>query len=181
MPVPCQVAQVKTEAVDGYKALQIGFQAKKPVNINKPEAGHAKKAGITPCRYLREVVVDDIESFTLGQEIKADIFSAGEKVDIVGVSKGKGFNGTIVRWNHQRGPMSHGSKNHRRPATAGPKGPARVFKGKKSPGRLGGEQVTVQNLEIVRVDNERGLILVKGAIPGPKEGLVLIKSSVKSV
>ena len=178
---PCQVAQIKNEAVDGYTALQIGYQAKKPVSIKKPESGHAKKAGITPCRYLKEVVVDDIGEYQLGQEIKADIFSAGEKVDIVGVSKGKGFAGTIKRWNDSRGPMSHGSKSHRRPASAGAKGPARVFKGKHSPGRLGGEKVTVQNLEIVKIDNERGLILVKGAVPGPKEGLLLIKSSVKSV
>ena len=122
----------------------------------------------------------DVDQFQAGQELKVDLFEQGEKVDISGISKGKGFAGTIKRWNFQRGPMGHGSKNHRRPASAGAKGPARVFKGKKSPGRMGGEKVTIQNLEIVKVDVERNMLLVKGAVPGPKHGLLIIKSAVKA-
>lgn len=177
---PCQVAQVKTSATDGYEAVQIGYGAVKPVDLVKPQAGHFGKAGIAPCRYLREMKVADAGSFEAGQEMKVDVFAAGEKVDICGISKGKGFAGTIKRWNYQRGPMAHGSKNHRRPASAGAKGPARVFKGKKSPGRMGGEKVTIQNLEIVKVDLENNMLLVKGAVPGPKHGLLIIKSAVKA-
>lgn len=178
---PCVVAQIKTTDNEGYEAVQIGYETKKAVNVNKPEAGHAKKAGISPCRYLKEIEVDNIADYQLGQEIKVDIFAEGEKVDISGTSKGKGFAGTIKRWNHRRGPMSHGSKNHRRPASAGAKGPARVFKGKLSPGRMGGERVSIQNLEIVKIDPERNLLLVKGAVPGPSKGMLLIRSAVKSV
>lgn len=178
---PCQVAQIKTKDNDGYEAVQIAFDPIKPSNVTKPQSGHAVKATVPVCRYLREIKVDDLASFELGQEIKADIFSDGEKIDVTGISKGKGFAGTIKRWNHSRGPMGHGSKSHRRPASAGAKGPARVFKGKKSPGHMGHERVTIQNLEIVRVDPERDLILVKGAVPGPKKGMVILKSSVKSV
>lgn len=175
---PCLVSQVKTAATDGYDAVQIGYgAAKKP---SKPVAGHFAKSGIPALRYLREMRVSDAAEYQPGQEIKADLFAAGEKIDVEGTSKGKGFAGTIKRWNFHRGPMGHGSKNHRRPASAGPKGPARVFKGKKSPGRMGGERVTVQNLEIVRVDVDRNMILVKGAVPGPKRGLVVVKSAVKA-
>jgi large subunit ribosomal protein L3 len=175
---PCLVSQVKTAATDGYEAVQIGYgAAKKP---SKPVAGHFAKSGVPALRYLREMRVSDAAEYQPGQEIKADIFAAGEKIDVEGTSKGKGFAGTIKRWNFQRGPMGHGSKNHRRPASAGAKGPARIFKGKKSPGRLGGEKVTVQNLEIVRVDVDRNMILVKGAVPGPKRGLVVVKSAVKA-
>jgi large subunit ribosomal protein L3 len=176
---PCQVAQVKTAENDGYEAIQIAFDPIKPSRVTKPQSGHAAKASVPVSRYLREERVKSAADFKAGQEIKADIFSAGDKVDIVGVSKGKGFAGTIKRWNDSRGPMSHGSKSHRRPASAGPKGPARVFKGKHSPGHLGHERVTVQNLEIVRVDANRDLILVKGAVPGPKLGMLILKSSVK--
>ena len=138
------------------------------------------KSGITPLRYLREMRVADASAYQTGQELKVDIFAAGEKVDVEGTSKGKGFAGTIKRWHFHQGPMSHGSKNHRRPASSGAKGPARTFKGKHAPGQMGGNRVTVQNLEIVRVDVERNLLLVKGAVPGPKKGLVYVKSAVKS-
>lgn len=175
---PCVVSQVKTAETDGYEAVQIGYGALK--HGTKPQVGHFAKTGVTPLRYLREMRVESAAEYQPGQELKADIFAAGEKIDVEGTSKGKGFAGTIKRWNFTRGPMSHGSKNHRRPASAGAKGPARTFKGKHSPGHMGGERVTVQNLEIVRVDADKNLILVKGAIPGPKKGLVYVKSAVKS-
>ena len=177
---PCRIAQIKTMENDGYTAIQLGFGAIKPVNVNKPSKGHTDKAGIDPVKYLREIRTKDISAFNVGDTITVDVFAEGENVDVSGVSKGKGFAGTIKRWNFQRGPMGHGSKNHRRPASAGAKGPARVFKGKKSPGRMGGEKVTIQNLEIVKVDVERNMLLVKGAVPGPKHGLLIIKSAVKA-
>lgn len=177
---PCHIAQIKTEENDGYQAVQLGFDPKKAVNVIKAEAGHAKKADIPVCRFLREVRVDDLSGYELGGEVNADIFEAGEIIDVSGISKGKGFAGTIKRYGHRRGPSAHGSKNHRRPASAGAKGPARVFKGKKSPGRMGGDSITVQNLEIVKIDSERQLMLVRGAVPGPKGGMVVIKSSVKA-
>lgn len=175
---PCVISQIKTAANDGYEAVQIGYGALK--QGTKPQVGHFAKSDIAPLRYLREMRVEDAAAYEPGQELKADIFEAGEIIDVEGTSKGKGFAGTIKRWNFQRGPMSHGSKNHRRPASSGAKGPARTFKGKKTPGRMGGARVTVQNLEVVRVDVERNMILVKGAVPGPKKGLVYIKSAVKS-
>ncbi len=175
---PCVISQIKTAANDGYEAVQIGYGALK--QGTKPQVGHFAKSDIAPLRYLREMRVEEASAYEPGQELKADIFEAGEKIDVEGTSKGKGFAGTIKRWNFQRGPMSHGSKNHRRPASSGAKGPARTFKGKKTPGRMGGARVTVQNLEVVRVDVERNMILVKGAVPGPKKGLVYIKSAVKS-
>jgi len=176
---PCIIAQVKTTATDGYEAVQIAYGSLKPVQVTKPQEGLFKKIGTAPRRYLRELKVEDASAYEAGAELKCDIFADGEKVDIVGTSKGKGFAGTIKRWNHSRGPMTHGSKNHRRPASAGAKGPARVFKGKHSPGRLGGERVTVQNLEIVKVDVERNLLLIKGAVPGPKQGFLMIKNAGK--
>lgn len=176
---PCVIAQVKTAATDGYEAVQIAYGNLKPVQVTKPQEGLFKKIGTAPRRYLRELKVEDASAYEVGAELKCDIFADGEKVDIVGTSKGKGFAGTIKRWNHSRGPMTHGSKNHRRPASAGAKGPARVFKGKHSPGRLGGERVTVQNLEIVKVDVERNLLLIKGAVPGPKQGFLMIKNAGK--
>ncbi|MBQ2734867.1 MAG: 50S ribosomal protein L3 [Clostridia bacterium] len=176
---PCVIAQVKTTATDGYEAVQIAYGNLKPVQVTKPQEGLFKKIGTAPRRYLRELKVEDASAYEVGAELKCDIFADGEKVDIVGTSKGKGFAGTIKRWNHSRGPMTHGSKNHRRPASAGAKGPARVFKGKHSPGRLGGERVTVQNLEIVKVDVERNLLLIKGAVPGPKQGFLMIKNAGK--
>ncbi|MBR6824742.1 MAG: 50S ribosomal protein L3 [Firmicutes bacterium] len=176
---PCYVAQIKTAATDGYEAIQIGYGDIKEVNCNKPQTGHCKAAGIKLVRYFRELRVENASEYQLGQELTVGCFADGEHVDITGISKGKGFAGTIKRWNHHRGPMTHGSKNHRRPASAGAKGPARVLKGKHSPGRLGGEKVTVQNLEVVKVDVERNVLLIKGAVPGPKEGLLYIRSSKK--
>ncbi len=176
---PCKVVQIKTEADDGYNAIQLGYGALKANQTNKPLAGHCEKAGLEPLKYLREIRMKDIASYQPGDSVSVEIFAAGETVDVSGISKGKGFAGTIKRWNQRRGPMGHGSKNHRRPASAGAKGPARVFKGKHSPGQLGGESVTVQNLEIVKIDSERNLMLIKGALPGPKRSMVLIKESRK--
>lgn len=175
---PCYISQVKTAATDGYEAVQIGYGEER--HATKPEQGHFAKYGVNVLRYVREMRVDDASEYQPGTELKADIFAEGEKVDIEGTSKGKGFAGTIKRWGHHRGPMGHGSKNHRRPASAGAKGPARVFKGKKSPGQMGGDRVTIQNLEVIRVDAEQNMIIVKGAVPGPKKGLVYVKSAVKA-
>ncbi|MCL2678633.1 MAG: 50S ribosomal protein L3 [Clostridiales bacterium] len=176
---PCAVVQLKTLANEGYEAVKLAFGAVSPNKLKKPALGQFKKLGVAPRRYLREIRVENSGAYQAGQEIKADIFAAGEIVDVTGCSKGKGFAGTIKRWNDQRGPMTHGSKNHRRPASAGAKGPARVFKGKHSPGRLGGERVTVKNLQIVKVDAARDLLLIRGALPGPKEGFLTIKSAGK--
>lgn len=178
---PCVVAQIKEETKDGYNAVQMGFGAIKSKNTTKAMKGHFSKAGATPLRFLREMRVESLDNYQPGQQIDVSVFEAGEIVDVSGISKGKGFAGTIKRWNFSRGPMAHGSKNHRRPASSGAKGPARTFKGKKSPGHMGGERVTVQNLEVVRVDAEKNLLLVKGAVPGPKKGLVLVKNAVKAV
>ncbi|MEN3005307.1 50S ribosomal protein L3 [Dehalobacterium formicoaceticum] len=178
---PCVIAQVKSEATDGYNAIQIGFGAVKNKNVTKAMKGHFAKADAAPVRFLREMRVDSPDTYQMGQNIDVSAFETGEKVDVVGISKGKGFAGTIKRWNFSRGPMAHGSKNHRRPASAGAKGPARTFKGKKSPGHMGGERVTIQNLEIIKVDLEKNLLLIKGAVPGPKKGLVMVKNAVKGV
>jgi len=177
---PCVIAQVKAEETDGYNAIQIGFGAIKNKNTNKAMKGHFAKAGAAPVRFLKELRVESSEGYQVGQSIDISVFQSGDKVDVAGISKGKGFAGTIKRWNFSRGPMSHGSKNHRRPASSGAKGPARTFKGKKSPGQMGGERVTVQNLEIVKVDLEKNLLLIKGAVPGPKKGLVMVKNAVKA-
>jgi len=177
---PCFVVQKKTVDNDGYNAIQVGFVNRKEKHVNKPLQGHFAKAGLKPFQYLMEFRTDNIDDYTVGQEIKVDIFADGELVDVTGTSKGKGFAGGIKRHGFQRGPMKHGSKYHRRPGSLGAKGPARVFKGRKLPGRAGGERVTIQNLPIVKVDAERNLLLVKGAIPGPKKSLVVIKSAVKA-
>lgn len=177
---PCIVVQKKTVENDGYNAIQVGFGETKEQDLNKPEKGHFAKGKVKPLRYLKEFRLEDAGSYSVGQEIKADIFAAGEWVDVVGISKGKGFAGGIKRHGFHRGPMKHGSKYHRRPGSLGAKGPARVFLGRKMPGRLGGEQVTVQKLLVVKVDPGRNLLLVRGAIPGPKKSLVTIKSSVKA-
>ena len=176
---PCVVTQIKTKANEGYEAVQIAYGNLKPVQVTKPQDGLFKKVGTAPRRYIRELRVEDASAYELGAEIKCDIFADGEKIDVIGTSKGKGFAGTIKRFGHHRGPMTHGSHNHRRPASAGAKGPARVYKGKFSPGRLGGERVTVQNLEIVKVDTERNLLLIKGAVPGAKESFLMIKNAGK--
>jgi large subunit ribosomal protein L3 len=176
---PCYVVQKKTEASDGYEAIQLGFAGKPERLANKPEQGHFKKASLNPLRILREFRVEDADAYAVGQEIKADLFAAGDHVDVVGTSKGKGFTGMLKRHNSRRGPMGHGSKYHHRTGSMGAKGPARVFKGRNLPGRKGGVRVTVQNLEVVRVDVEKNLILLKGAIPGAKKGYVILKPSVK--
>jgi len=176
---PCKIAQIKTQENDGYTAIQLGFGNIKPVNLTKPLKGHMDKAGIDPVKYLREIRTKDVSAYNIGDTVTVEIFAPGETVDVSGVSKGKGFAGTIKRWNQHRGPMSHGSKNHRRPASAGAKGPARVFKGKHSPGHMGSENCTVQNLEVVKVDAERNLLLIKGALPGAKQSLLLVKESRK--
>lgn len=177
---PCYVVQKKTVENDGYNALQLGFMEKKESRVNKPLLGHFKKAQVKPLRYLREIRVDNIDDYQVGQEIRADIFSPGELVDVTGTSKGKGFAGGIKRHGFQRGPMAHGSKYHRRPGSLGAKGPARVFKGRKLPGRMGGDRVTIQNLQVVKVDPENNLLVVKGAVPGPRGGLLIIKNAVKA-
>lgn len=182
---PCTVVQKKTMEKDGYEAVQFGFDAI-PENrveklVNKPEAGHFKKAGVAPMRTLREFRLDDSASYEIGQEVKADIFAEGEKVDISGITKGHGFTGAIYRWNQHTGPMAHGSKYHRGLGSMSANSdPSRVFKNKHMPGHYGVEKVTVQNIEIVKVDAERSLLLVHGAVPGPKEGLLLIRNAIKA-
>jgi len=177
---PCFVIQKKTVESDGYNALQVGFGERREALANKPSKGHFAKAEKKVLRYLKEFRLDSVDEYQVGQELKADVFDQGENVDVVGTSKGKGFAGSIKRHNFQRGPMGHGSKSHRRVGSAGAKGPARVFKGTKRPGRMGGERVTIQNLEVVKVDPERNLLIVKGAVPGPKGSLLIVKSSVKA-
>ena len=178
---PCVVTQVKTVENDGYSAVQVGFGDIREKLVNKPKKGHFAKAGVTAKRFLKEFRLEDAESYTLGQEIKADVFAAGDKVDATAKSKGKGFQGAIKRHGQSRGPMAHGSKYHRHAGSNGAcSDPSRVFKGKKMAGHMGNKKVTVQNLEIVRVDAENNLLLVKGAVPGPKKSLVTIKATVKS-
>jgi large subunit ribosomal protein L3 len=177
---PCVVTQVKTQEKDGYSALQVGYEDVRPKLVNKPTKGHFDKSNISYKRYLREFKLDNVEDYNVGSEIKVDIFTPGEKVDVTGISKGKGFAGTIKRWNQHRGPMSHGSRYHRRPGSMGPgSSPGRVFKSKRLPGRMGFDKVTVANLEIVRVDADRNLLLIKGAVPGAKGTLLTIKETVK--
>lgn len=177
---PNIVSQIKTKANDGYDAIQLAAVEKKETRSNKPEMGHLKKANTTPKRFLRELRGVDVSAYSLGQEIKADVFSVGEVVDVTGTSKGKGTQGVIKRWNQSRGPMSHGSQYHRGVGSLGTLRPMRVLPGKKMAGRMGGEQVTVQNLEIVSIDLENNVILIKGNVPGPKKSLVLIKSAIKN-
>ena len=178
---PCVVAQVKTVETDGYNALQLGFGEIKSKHIKKPKAGHFAKSKIENKKHLREFRLDSIEGVKVGDEIKADVFAAGENVDIQGISKGKGFQGVIKRHGQHRGPMGHGSMYHRRPGSMGPTStPGRVFKGKKLPGHMGRVLVTIQNLDIVRVDMDKNVILVKGSVPGAKGAILKIKSSVKA-
>ena len=178
---PCVVTQVKTVENDGYSAVQVGFGDIREKLVNKPKKGHFAKAGVTAKRFLKEFRLEDAESYTLGQEIKADVFAAGDKVDATAKSKGKGFQGAIKRHGQSRGPMAHGSKYHRHAGSNGSATtPGRVFKGKHMPGHMGAVRVTVRNLEVVSVDAEKNLILVKGAVPGPKKSLVMLKESVKA-
>ena len=178
---PCVVTQVKTVENDGYAAVQVGFGDIREKLVNKPMKGHFAKAGVAPKRFVREFRLEDAESYAVGQEIKADVFAAGDKVDATAKSKGKGYQGAIKRHGQSRGPMAHGSKYHRHAGSNGSATtPGRVFKGKKMPGHMGAVRITVQNLEVVRVDAEQNLILVKGAVPGPKKSLVMIKESTKA-
>lgn len=177
---PCTVLQKKIEDTDGYNAIQVGFYNLKEKQANKPAKGHFKKAGVKPLRYIREFRLANIDNYEVGQAINVDVFAPGDVIDVVGTSKGKGFAGAVKRHNFARGSMGHGSKYHRRPGSLGAMGPARVFKGRKMPGRLGGDRVTVQALKVVKVYPDRNLILIKGSIPGPKKSLVTIKNSVKA-
>lgn len=178
---PCLVTQVRTADRDGYTAVQIGYGEISEKHANRPLLGHLRKAGVGPRRHLREFRVEDPERYELGQEIKVDIFAPGEVVDVRGTSRGKGFAGAIKRHGFRRGPMSHGSKYHRGVGSlGGSSDPSRVFKGRKMPGRMGGEKVTVQGLELVRVDPERNLLLVKGSVPGVCGSLLTIRASGKA-
>lgn len=194
---PCVVTQIKTVENDGYSAVQVGFVDKKDKIVTKDgngkkeiahrngatkaEKGHFAKAGVSSKRFVREFKFENADEYTLGQEIKADIFAANDKIDATAISKGKGFQGAIKRHNQHRGPMTHGSKFHRHAGSNGAASdPSKVFKGKKMPGQMGSKRITIQNLEIVRVDAENNLILVKGSVPGPKKSLVTIKESVKA-
>jgi len=178
---PCVIAQVKNVETDGYEAIQLGFGEVKESKVNKPLKGHFAKAKLTPKKHLREFRVDSVEGFKVGDELKADTFVAGDKVDIQGISKGKGFQGVIKRHGQSRGPMGHGSMYHRRPGSMGPTStPGRVFKGKKLPGHMGRNTITIQNLEVVKVDLDKNVILVKGSVPGINGSILKIKSSVKA-
>ena len=178
---PCVVTQVKTVENDGYAAIQVGFGEIREKLVNKPMKGHFAKAGVAPKRFVREFRLEDAESYVVGQEIKADMFAVGDKIDATAKSKGKGYQGAIKRHGQSRGPMTHGSKYHRHAGSNGSATtPGRVFKGKKMPGHMGAVKVTVQNLEVVRVDAEQNLILVKGAVPGPKKSLVMIKNTTRA-
>lgn len=178
---PCTVTQIKTVEQDGYQAVQLGFGDVKEKKLNKPELGHLSKNKLAPKKYLREFRLDSIEGIKVGDELKADVFAAGDKVDIQGTSKGKGFQGVIKRHGQSRGPMGHGSMYHRRPGSMGPTStPGRVFPGKNLPGHMGVETVTIQNLEVVKVDLDKNVILVKGSVPGTKGSILKIKSSVKA-
>ena len=182
---PCTVTQVKTVATDGYEAVQVGFgelseqRAKKL--LNKPEQGHFAKAGVAPARHLREFRFEDISGYSVGDAIKCDVFAEGDKIDVIGTSKGHGYTGVIQRWNQHTGPMAHGSKYHRGVGSLSANSdPSRVFKNKKMAGQYGGERVTVQNLTVVKVDAENNLIAVKGAVPGSKGTIITICDSVKA-
>ena len=178
---PCVVTQVKTAENDGYDAVQVGYVDKREKLVTKPVKGHFDKAGVSYKRYVREFRFENGSEYSVKDEIKADIFAAGDKIDATAVSKGKGFQGAIKRHGQHRGPMAHGSKFHRHQGSNGSATtPGRVFKGKGMPGHMGNVKVTIQNLEIVRVDAENSLILVKGAVPGPKKSLVTIKETVKA-
>ncbi|MCL1805175.1 MAG: 50S ribosomal protein L3 [Clostridiales bacterium] len=176
---PCIVTQKKTKENDGYEAIQVGFIPAKEKHLTNPLKGHFAKQGVSAMRHLRELRLEDTASYELGNEIKADVFAAGDLVDVSGVSKGKGFQGSIKRHGFSRGPMQHGSKYHRRNGSLGAKGPARVLPGRKGPGRMGGDAVTIQGLHVVRVDADKDLILIKGAIPGARKAVVLIQNSIK--
>ena len=178
---PCVVTQVKTVENDGYSAVQVGFVDKREKLVNKPLKGMFDKAGVAYKRFVREFRFENAEEYSVKDEIKVDVFAAGDKIDATAISKGKGFQGAIKRHGQSRGPMAHGSKYHRHAGSNGAcSDPSKVFKGKRMPGHVGSKQITIQNLEVVRVDTENNLLLVKGAVPGPKKALVTIKETVKS-
>lgn len=177
---PCAVTQKKTAEKDGYDAIQVGFEEKREKLVNKPMKGHFDKAGVAPKRFIKEFRLEDTSAYEAGQEIKVDIFQVGDKVDVTGTSKGKGFAGVVKRWNFRIGPKSHGSKFHRAPGSQGAASdPSRTFKGRKMPGHMGNEKNTVLNLEVAKVIAEKNIILIKGGVPGPKKGYLVIKDTVK--
>ena len=178
---PCVVVQKKTVETDGYNAIQVGFGELREKLVNKPRKGHFAKAGVSLRRTLKEFRMEDVANYNVGDEIKVDTFEIGDKVDVSGVSKGKGFQGTIKRWNASRGPMSHGSKFHRAPGSMGAASdPSRTFKNKRMPGHMGAKNTTVLNLEVVKIMPEKNIILIKGGIPGPNKGTVVIRNSVRA-
>ena len=178
---PCTVTQIKTVEQDGYQAVQLGFGEVKETKLNKPELGKFRKSKLTPKKHLREFRLDSIEGMNVGDELNADVFEVGDKVDIQGTSKGKGFQGVIKRHGQHRGPMGHGSMYHRRPGSMGSTStPGRVYPGKKLPGHMGVETVTIQNLEVVKVDIDKNVILVKGSVPGAKKSILKVKSSARA-
>ena len=178
---PCVVTQVKTEDNDGYTAVQVGYGDIREKLVNKPEKGHFDKAGVAAKRFVKEFRFENAGEYTVGQELKADMFAAGDHIDATAVSKGKGFQGAIKRHGLQRGPMAHGSKYHRHAGSNGAcSDPSKVFKGKKMAGHMGSRRITIQNLEVVRVDADANLILVKGSVPGPKKSLVTLRETVKA-
>ena len=178
---PCVIAQVKSVETDGYNAIQLGFGDVKESKLNKPEKGHFAKANIAPKKHLREFRVDSVDGITVGTELTVSEFAEGDKLDIQGTSKGKGFQGVIKRHGQHRGPMAHGSMYHRRPGSMGANStPSRVFKGKKLPGHMGRVTVTIQNLDVIKVDNDKNVVLVKGSVPGPKGAILKLKTSVKA-
>lgn len=178
---PNVVMQIKTVENDGYSAVQLGFDDKREVLSNKPEQGHAAKANTTPKRFIGEIRDAELGDIKVGDEVKADVFAEGETVDVTGTTKGHGYQGNIHKDNQSRGPMAHGSRYHRRPGSMGGASfPSRVFKGKALPGQMGGDRITIQNLEVVKVDAERNVILIKGNVPGSKKSLVEIKTAIKS-
>ena len=177
---PMVITQLKTVENDGYQAVQVGYGEVKEKSLNKPQKGHFAKAGVGLKKFVREFRSEDVANYTLAQELNVSMFEVGQKVDVTGTSKGKGFQGPIKRHNQSRGPMSHGSSYHRGPGSMGAASdPSRVFKGKKLAGHMGAVRVTIQNLEVIKVDAEKNLILIKGAIPGPKKGLVVVKKAIK--
>ena len=178
---PCVVSQVKTVENDGYNAVQLGFEDSKEKHLNKPEKGHFEKAGVAFKKHLKEFRLDDVSAINAGDVITVDTFAAGDKVDVTGITKGRGYTGVIKRWNHHHLRMTHGTGPiHRQPGSMGVIDPARIFKNKKMPGQYGNEQVTVLNLKVVKIDSEKNLIALKGAVPGAKDGIVFIRDSVKA-
>ena len=178
---PNVIAQIKTVESDGYNAIQLGYEDAKESKVNKPVKGHFAKASITPKKHLREFRVENVENYKVGDEVKVDTFAQGDKVDVQGTSKGKGFQGVIKRHGQSRGPMGHGSMYHRRPGSMGPTStPGRVFKGKNLPGHMGAQTITIQNLDVVRVDTDKNVILLKGSVPGAKGAILKIRTSVKA-